>query len=309
MLEERTPEVRSLLVYHKGALRLEEYFYGFHRERAHPMRSLSKSVVALVAGAAVDRHLLSVRTPVWPLFGWDSVANPDPRKQEISLHHLLSQQSGLACNDRDSNSPGNEVKIYEEPDWVKATFDLPMLADPGTTARYCSAGIISAARAVELAVKKPLPEFADEALFAPLGIKKTDWRWTFKPERSERNEFSQIYLRPRDMLKLGMLIQQRGVWQGKQVLSREWLSAMTEKQSVVDGADYGLGIWHRWFRVKSAPGERVNTIMLSGNGVQKVFLVPSLDLIVVFTGGAFNVNSPVNQMMADVILPALLTSH
>ena len=79
-------------------------------------------------------------------------------------------------------------------------------------------------------------------------------------------------------------------------------------QSRIDDSDYGLGIWHRWYGVATANGQqRVDTIMLSGNGGQKVYLVPSLDLIVVFTGGAFNVESPVNAMLADVLFPALLT--
>jgi CubicO group peptidase (beta-lactamase class C family) len=79
------------------------------------------------------------------------------------------------------------------------------------------------------------------------------------------------------------------------------------RPSRVDDSDYGLGIWHRWYPVRTSAGDRrVDTIMLSGNGGQKVYLVPSLDLIVVTTGGAFNSESPVNEMMAGVLLPALL---
>ena len=106
-----------------------------------------------------------------------------------------------------------------------------------------------------------------------------------------------------------MLIQQRGEWAGQRVISSSWIDAAVAHQSRVDDSDYGLGIWHRWYRVKTPAGDkRVDTIMLSGNGGQKVFLVPSLDLIVVFTGGAFNVESPLNEMMAGVLLPALLNS-
>ena len=152
-----------------------------------------------------------------------------------------------------------------------------------------------------------MADFADEALFAPLGISPDQWRWTYVLDRSQRNEFGQIYLRPRDMLKLGLLIHQRGVWQGHRVISEAWIDAAIAKQSQVDDSDYGLGIWHRWYNVPIADGaRRVDTIMLSGNGGQKVYLVPSLDLIVVFTGGAFNVESPVNEMMARVLLPALM---
>jgi CubicO group peptidase (beta-lactamase class C family) len=271
------------------------------------MRSLTKSVTSLLAGAAVDRGLLRADEPAIARLGYASIANPDPRKERITLTDLLSNQSGLACDDRDGASPGNEVKLYDTGDWAKAFVDLPALAEPGTIGRYCSFGFKAAGRMIELAVGKPLAEFAQEVLFNPLDISPDQWRWTFVLDRSQRNEFGQIYLRPRDMLKLGLLIQQRGAWQGRRVISESWIDAAVAKRSRVDDSDYGLGIWHRWYGVPTANGtQRVETIMLSGNGGQKVYVVPSLDLVVVFTGGAFNVRSPVNTLMARVLLPALL---
>jgi len=301
------PDVRSILVHHQGALRLEEYFYGYDRDAPHQMRSLTKSVISLLAGAAVDRGLLRADGPGLARLGYPAFDNPDPRKAAVTLADLLSHRSGLACDDRDADSPGNEVKLYETPDWAKAFVDLPMMADPGTVARYCSGGIITAGRIVERAAGKPLPEFAQETLFGPLGMSREDWRWNFTLDRSQRNEFGQIYLRPRDLLKLGILIRQRGEWEGRRIVSASWIEAAVARQSHVDDSDYGLGIWHRWYHVPTPAGDRrVDTIMLSGNGGQKVFLVPSLDLIAVFTGGAFNAESPVNAMMARVLLPALV---
>ena len=112
------------------------------------------------------------------------------------------------------------------------------------------------------------------------------------------------------MLKLGLLLQQRGTWEGRRVVSAAWIEQAISRQSRVDDSDYGLGIWHRWYSVRTPAGDRrVDTIMLSGNGGQKVYLVPSLDLIVVFTGGAFNVESPANDIMARVLLPELMTAN
>ena len=307
VIEGTHADVHSILVHHRGALLLEEYFYGHEAGRPHQMRSLTKSVISLLAGAAGDRGLLRADEPVLGRLGYAAYGNPDPRKAVVTLTDLLSNRSGFACNDHDAASPGNEVKLYETSDWAKAFVDLPMAADPGTVARYCSGGFIAAGRVVERAAGKPLPEFAQEALFGPLGIRVADWGWNFPLDRSQRGEFGQVYLRPRDMLKLGMLIQQRGEWEGRRVVSAPWVDAAVARQSRVDDSDYGLGIWHRWYRVQTPAGERrVDTIMLSGNGGQKVYLVPSLDLIAVFTGGAFNVESPVNTMMAQVLLPALL---
>lgn len=303
------PDVRSVLVYREHALVLEEYFYGYDRDRPHQMRSLTKSVISLLAGAAVDRGLLTLDAPVLSRLGYTSIANPDPRKARITLRDLLSNRSGLACDDNDAASPGNESKLYDTPDWPKAFVDLPVIATPGTVGRYCSFGILTAGRLIELAAGRPLAKFAQDVLFGPLGISTTQWHWTFVLDRSQRNEYGQIYLRPRDMLKLGLLIRQRGTWQGRRVISRSWIEAAIAKQSHIENSDYGLGIWHRWYNVSTTRGvKRVDTIMLSGNGGQKVYLVPSLDLIAVFTGGAFNVESPVNTLMANVLLPALLDS-
>ncbi len=306
VLDGTYPEVRAVAVHHKGSLVLEEYFYGYERDRPHQMRSLTKSVISLLAGAAVERGLLRADEPVLPRLGYASIEHADPRKARITLTDLLSNQSGLACDDHDGASPGNEVRLYDAADWPKAFVDLPVLAEPGTVGRYCSFGFITAGRMIELAAGKPLAEFAQEVLFGPLGVSPAQWHWTFVLDRSQRNEFGQIYLRPRDMLKLGLLIRHRGVWQGRRVISEAWIEAAVARQSRVDDSDYGLGIWHRWYGVPTAEGtRRVETIMLSGNGGQKVYVVPSLDLVVVFTGGAFNVESPVNTLMARVLLPAL----
>ena len=303
------PDVRSILIYHKGALLLEEYFYGFDRDRPHGMISFTKSVISLLVGAAIDRGLLRATEPAFARLGYSAFDNPDPRKATVTLTQLLSNQSGLACNEHDRSSPGSEAHLFETADWVKAFVDLPVLDDPGTVARYCSGGFFAAGRIVERAAGKPLPEFADEVLFKPLGIKRADWKWNFALDRSQRNEFGQIYLRPRDMLKLGILIQNRGEWKDRRVVSASWIDAAVAHQSRVDDSDYGLGIWHRWYGVQTLSGyRRVDTIMLSGNGGQKVYLVPSLDLIVVSTGNAFFVDSPLNKMMAGVLLPALTKS-
>jgi hypothetical protein len=89
-----------------------------------------------------------------------------------------------------------------------------------------------------------------------------------RPQPAKRG--GQIYLKPRDMLKLGILISSRGEWQGERVVSESWIDAAVARRARVDDSDYGLGIWHRWYDVRSPTGnERVDTIMLSGNGGQK----------------------------------------
>jgi CubicO group peptidase (beta-lactamase class C family) len=301
------PDINSILVYRHGHLVLEEYFYGYSRERPHPMRSLTKSVIALGAGAAVDRGMLRSGGSVLAALTEQPM---DAAKSKITLAHLLSHRSGLACDDNDETSPGNEIKLYATADWIRSFVALPLVAEPGSRGAYCSAGMLAAGRAVERAAKVSLPEFTQQHIFAPLGISPLDWKWVFALDRSQKDEFAQIYLRPRDMLKLGILVRDRGRWQGRQIVSANWVNSMTAKQARVDGSDYGLGIWHRYFDVKAeGRSMRVDTLMMSGNGGQKVFIVPSLDLIAVFTGSNYNANSPANSIMARQLLPAFLSHN
>ena len=274
----------------------------------HQMRSATKSVVSALVGIAIDRGLIANENElVRKRLPYTSYANPDPRKDALTLRDFLTMQSGLACDDWDGKSPGNESRVYPSQDWVKFVLDLPMIAQPGTHGSYCSGGVAVAGRIVERATGKPLPVFAQENLFTPLGIRAGDVRWNYTLSSSNAATFSQLYLRPRDMLKLGILFQQHGNWKGRQVISREWVTRSTGEWSTVGDQKYGYFWWHQWVMPSSPNGpRRVDMIVATGNGGQKIFLVPSLDLIVVLTGGNYNTQTPAMSILSKDLLPALL---
>jgi len=308
ILSEKWPDVHSVLLYQGGRLVLEEYFYGYTRERTHQLRSATKSIVSALAGIAVSQGALpSVNEPVLRHLAYASYADPDPRKAQITLGQLLSMSSGFDCNDHSALSPGRETLIDEQPDWVKATLDLPMINDPGRAGYYCSGGVAVVGRVVENATHTYLPDFAQANLFNPLGIARTNWAWNYDLTNKD-HEFSQIHLRPRDMLKLGILYAQEGRWEGKQVIPADWVKASLSRQSTVDDTEYGYFWWHPWLMVNTGRGEQhVFLHAAQGNGGQKIYVVPELRLVAVFTAGAYNTDgSPPNKIMASVILPALL---
>jgi CubicO group peptidase (beta-lactamase class C family) len=218
--------------------------------------------------------------------------------------------SGLDCNDHSSNSPGRETVIDESPDWVKATLDLPMINDPGKQGYYCSGGVSVVGRLIENVVHMPLPEFAQTNLFEPLGIARADWRWNYDLTNADK-EYSQIYLRPRDMLKLGILFADGGRWHGRQVVSSVWTRASLAEQSHIDNVSYGYFWWRPWLNVETPSGsQHVDVIAAEGNGGQKIYLVPKYDLVAVFTAGGYNAEStPPNTIMAKIILPALMAAR
>jgi CubicO group peptidase (beta-lactamase class C family) len=308
VLDGTWPDVHSLLVHHKGRLILEEYFYGYHAERPHQLRSATKSVVSALAGIASTRDgAPQSGSAVLARLPYAQLAQPDERKARITLQHLLTMRSGLACNDHDAASPGNETRLYESDDWVKATLDLPLVHEPGTEAAYCSGGVAVVGRLTERAVGQPLPEFAHDGLFAPLGIRRADWRWNYRLDRSNR-EFSQIHMRPRDLLKFGLVFAQGGRWQGHQIVPEAWVQSSLAVHSSIRGTDYGYFWWRPWLNVDTARGpQRVSFHSAQGNGGQRIYILPEHELVVVFTGGDYNSGAaPPNRIMATVILPALL---
>jgi CubicO group peptidase (beta-lactamase class C family) len=308
VVEGTYPDVHGILVYRGGKLVVEEYFYGYDRDRVHQMRSASKSVVSALVGIAIDRGALSGDSEfVTKRLPYASYANPDPRKNRLTLRDLLTMRSGLACDDWDAASPGNESRVYESTDWVKFVLDLPVTDQPGTKGHYCSGNVAVAGRVVERATGQLLPVFAQENLFTPLGIRTGDVRWNYTLSSENAGTFAQLYMRPRDMLKLGMLFQQQGMWNGRQVISRDWITRSTAKWSTVGDSEYGYFWWHQWTNAAMPDGSRrVDMLVATGNGGQKIYIVPSLDLIVVLTGGNFNTNSPAMTIMAKELLPALL---
>lgn len=300
-------DVHSILAYKSGRLVVEEYFYGYDRARVHQMRSASKSIVSMLLGIAIDRGKVANDTArVMPLLPYRAYANADTAKSNLRLRDLLTMRSGFACDDWDNTSPGNESRVYQSPDWVKFVMDLPMRTAPASKGSYCSGNVLVIGRIIERATGMALPRFAQQALFTPLGVSAANVRWNYTLNASNAATFAQLYLRPRDMMKLGVLFHQGGKWGERQIISRDWVDRSTAKWSTVGDQEYGYFWWHQWVNAAFSSGtKRVDMVVATGNGGQKIFLVPAMDLVVVLTGGNYNANSPATAIMAKELLPAI----
>ncbi len=311
LLDGTYKDVHSILLYQDGKLVLEEYFYGYNAQRPHQLRSATKTVVSTLAGIAIDRHAISgVDQKVLPAMNYSSYANPDPRKAAITVGNFLSMSSGLDCDDHSATSPGRETVLDDSPDWVKATLDLPMINDPGTKGYYCSGGVSVVGRMTENAVQMYLPEFAQKYLFAPLGMARKDWTWNYDLTNADK-EYSQIHLRPRDMLKLGILFEDGGRWHGRRLISESWVNTSIAEHSHVDNVSYGYFWWRHMFTVEM-PGSTQQLIVTAaqGNGGQKIYIAPQYHFVAVFTGGGYNDATSPNTIMEKLILPRLMqTAH
>jgi CubicO group peptidase (beta-lactamase class C family) len=294
--------VHSILVARQGKLVLEEYFFGFDRETPHDLRSAGKTFASVMLGAArLQGSRISPQTRVYELLaGRGPFANPDPRKARITLAHLMTHTSGLACNDNDDSSPGNEDTMQTQtpqPDWWKYTLDLPMAHEPGERYAYCSANINLMGAALATATKTWLPDFFDRAVARPLGFGPYHWNLT---PTDDGYLGGGAWLLPRDLLKVGQAYLDGGQWQGHRIVDRAWIAESTTSRVAVSPATTGLSEeefgnyygssedGYAWHLGAIRSGERTyRTFEGTGNGGQILIVAPELELVAVFTGGNY----------------------
>ena len=187
------PNVHSILIIKDGKLVFEEYFYEYNKDSLQELRSATKSFVSALTGIAIEKGFIkSINETVLPYFPEYTIQNNTDAKKQITIENLLTNQSGLDCDISNYKSEGNETKMDYSDDWVQFTLDLPMIDKPGGKGMYCSGNPVTLGRIIEKTTNKPLPVFARENLFGPLGI--THFKWNFKPAKINAEDFCQLYL-------------------------------------------------------------------------------------------------------------------
>ncbi len=282
-------KVESVLVARHGNLVFEKYFGGTDATTLRNTRSATKTVTSILTGIAIDKKLLpSVSQPILPFFrDKQPLQNPDARKQKITVEDLLTMNSVLECNDWNEFSRGNEERMYLVEDWVRFFLDLPVFGQWGDNVpdqefkrlfSYCTAGVVTLGEVLHKAVRMPVDDFAAQNLFAPLGISKAQWPHS---PMGVTMTGGGLLLSSRDLLKLGQLYANGGVWKGKQIVSKSWVERSLQPHARIDeNTLYGYLWWMKTFKAgeKSYPAA-----FMTGNGGNKVVLIPSLDMAVVIT--------------------------
>ena len=286
--------IQSLLIARHGKLILEEYFYGFSQDRVHDMRSAGKTFAPVLIGVARQGGAkIGPQTLVSSLFTKEApFANPDDRKQSMTLRDIMSMTAGNACDDGDENSPGNEDRMQSDPkqsNWYKYTLDLPMKKQPGgEQAIYCSGDLNLVGGAAAVATQTWLPNLFEEKLARPLQF--GPYYLNLMPN-GEAYMGGGAYILPRDQLKLGQVYLGDGLWNGRRVVSSEWVADSTrfharfaKDRSLGQEHGYGFG-WH--LHSLESGGKSYKVFAAEGNGGQFVIVIPALDLVVGMTGGSY----------------------
>jgi CubicO group peptidase (beta-lactamase class C family) len=288
--------LHSLVVARGGVLVAERYREGqdvssiplipattrFDAATRHDLRSISKSVVSLLWGIAqAEGKTPSLQTPVLDLLP----ALADLKKggrERITIEDLLCMRSGLDWNESGDYRgwSNDESGLSWRGDQARYVFDRPMAAPAATRFNYNGGGTAVLAQLLVQRVGVPLPEYARRKLFEPLGI--TDWEW-LTDMRGRPRAYSGLRMRPRDLAKIGRMVAQGGRWNGQQVVPTAWLQASLVPH--LPAGDYGYQWW-----MGAVQGNGTTHVWRAGvgNGGQRLFIVPELDLVVVMTAGEYD---------------------
>lgn len=278
-------KVHSVILVKNNRLIIEEYFDDYDAAKQHDLRSVTKSITSILMGIAIDQGFIdSLDDPFYKYIRNPSPReNRDSRKEQITIRHLMTMSTGLDCNDWDSRSRGQEDRVYRQRDWLQYFMDLPMVHDPGSVSSYCTMGQVLATEIISRSSGMEIDAFADQYLFGPLGIENVSWGHTSR--NVKLNSSKRLYMTPRDMAKMGLLILNRGKWNGNQIVSEQYVQESTSELTRITGMIYGL----LWWSIPLQVNETNYLITAAtGNGGQYIFIIPELDMVAVYTGGAYN---------------------
>lgn len=293
------PTLRSLIVQKNGEVLIESYFNGRNPERPFNIKSASKSIISLLTGIAIDRgYISSADEKIGPYFEDYFQENPDSARYNLTIRNLLSMQAGL-----ETTSFYNYGEWVISDNWVHYQLDQPFLEEPGGRMVYSTGISHLLSVIITKASGQSTRRFAQQFLFDPLDIRPGGW------DRDPQGYYmggNNLALTPKDLLKIGRMILNGGIYEGEKIVSKEWLSASFGKYTMSNYNPYHYG--YMWWSKEIAG---TDTYFAWGYGGQYLFMIPEAEALIVMTSslaGATQRRSykePIFDLMEKEIIPYL----
>ncbi|HET9473649.1 MAG TPA: serine hydrolase domain-containing protein [Steroidobacteraceae bacterium] len=296
-------QLHAVLIARHGKLVLEEYFHGEHRDKPHMTRSAAKSMTAVLVGAAIQAGApLKLSSPVYEVMnGGKFPAGLEAQKRAMTLEDLLTMSAGYFCDDTNDDAPGNEEAMWNqtaEPDFYRYTMKVPMATPPGEKSVYCSSNPNLALGMVGRATQEfPIYSF-DRLIAGPM--KLGNYAWPLDPAGNPYGGGGAMFL-PRDFLKFGQLMLNGGTWDGRRILSWEFVEQAAAPLYHLRNVYYGYYWWIEDYPYKN---RTVRSYSALGAGGQVVTVVPELDLVVAFYAG--NYSSRIQRELGHIYVPRFI---
>ena len=270
----------------------------------HTLQSVTRSVTSVALGIAMDEGLLGgVDTPVMPFFEAYAPYVTDARKESTTLEDFLTMRSGLDWDESGTsydNADNSSVQLEASDDWIQFVLDRPMRTDPGTVFEYNGGVSVLLGKILREATGQRIDEWVKERLFEPIGI--TDFYWKITPDGEVDTEGG-LYLSIGDLARIGYLFLRGGEWNGRKIVSRQWVEASTAPivPDALPDADLSYG-YHWWVYHEGGTTRLFEGL---GYGGQFLWVSPEYDIVAVFNG--WNIhgggNRSIWRAMREAILP------
>lgn len=286
--------IHGVLLAHRQKLVLEQYFYGFGFQDLHEIRSVQKSLVGLVVLKLLETgHFVSLDQSITAYLQASKTHDWPADKKSITLRHLLNMTSGL-----DAQSYGGESIMQKTPDgdYVAYMLDAPLVRTPGEAFEYHSGAMNILVAISETITGKPFVELLKDHFLTPM---KIDRSYFFHDPSGTFYGAGGGAMRPRDLLKIGMLVGNRGWVENTALLKPKTIEDMTSQFLVKPSwpepeVHYGALWWVRDFTFDS---KHIRTHQARGAGGQMICVIPEWDMVWVITGG--------NYLSLDTFLPSM----
>jgi CubicO group peptidase (beta-lactamase class C family) len=302
-----TPQIQGLMIARHGKLVLEEYFHGFTRDMLHNTRSASKSITATLVGAAIQNGLpLKLSSPVYQVMnGGQFPSDLSAEKRSMTLEHLLMMSSGIFCDDNNDNAPGRENWMWDQtvdPNFARLYLTLPLDRKPGQKSVYCSGDPNLALAMVGRATGGSQLRLFDRLVARPMKIDRYAWGLD---RAGNPYGGGGMGLRLRDFAKFGQLMLNGGVWQGRRILSREWVTQASSAHTTIGSRKYGY-LW--WVGDYPYQGKTLPVYWALGAGGQNITVIPALDLVIATFSGSYATKAygyATGELIPNFILPEI----
>ena len=318
--------IHSVLIIKNGKLVFEEYFPGqdlgkskiaFTRNDLHGVMSVTKSFTSTLIGIAIDKGMIKGTDEdliaFFPEYKKELSAD---NKARIKLRDVLSMTAGFDWDELSYSytDPRNSNWIMHGPEReniIGYILNQPIKDQPGTKFTYNSGLSTLLGTIIEKRSSLKIKEFAQKYLFSPLGISRYEWGYLDNAGKVPDSQGG-LYLRPRDMAKLGYLFLKKGNWEGEQIISSKWIEEATSEHIKLSPR-IQTGYGHQWWLYKfEINNEIIEAYSAIGRGGQHIFVFPGLDAVVVLTAGNYFVRPAsiiTNSMVNNYILPAIISPN
>jgi CubicO group peptidase (beta-lactamase class C family) len=293
-LDSQIHELHSFMLLRHGSVVAEGWWSPYRREHPHMVFSLSKSFTSTAVGLAVAEGFFSLDDSVLSFFPEEAPTQASEYLAAMRVRHLLSMTTGHTID--------TWAFLVDRPDgnWIKGFLEVPVLHAPGTHFLYNTGATYMLSAIVQKTTGTKLIEYLEPRLFEPLGIEHALWE-----ESPQGIAIGGIGLRltTEDIARFGLLYLQKGIWQGRRLLSEAWITEATAAQTAPGAnphSDWTQGYGYQFWRCRHGA--------YRGDGVfgQFCLIMPEQDAVLTITGGidVFDAQQPLN-LVWDLLLPAM----